>query len=83
MEMIVYSGAGMGNSKHIKEGGLFDFVICIKIGFQAWENPFFNGCEKLCVIKGRVEDNFGIKNLFPFRWSVVKKIGFHAKGQDL
>lgn len=60
MQMIVNPRPGMRYAPHEEERGLFDLLICIKMCLQTGKDLLAQCSEELGVIKGRVEDNWGI-----------------------
>ena len=60
MQMIVNPRPGMRYAPHVEKRGLFDLLICIKVSLQTGKDLLSQGGEKLGVIKGRIEDNWGI-----------------------
>ena len=80
VKVIIDSGGRVGDSKHVKKCGLFDFFIGIEIRLQAWKNLFPDSCQKLGIIKRREEDTFRMEDQIPFMGSVVQKIGLYPKG---
>ena len=83
MKMEIDLGAWMWNLKHIKECGLFDLFISIKIGLKTRENLFFCGGKKLGIVECGVQYDIGTKDQLPFLCGVIKKVRFHPKGENL
>lgn len=66
----------MRNPQKFKEGGLFDLVAGIDIGFPAGENGFPHSQKQVNIKRGRVIDLLGGPYLLFFLRSIIGKIGF-------
>jgi hypothetical protein len=83
MQMIIKFRPGMRYAPHVEKRGLFDFLIRVKVCLQTGKDLFAHGREELGIIKGRVENNRGIKNQFLFVQGIIMEIRFHPEGKNL